>query len=136
MVSYVGGCLCKTLRYKVEEEPLDAGYCHCRRCQQSAGAPVLAWATFPIKTFTYLRGKPSVYLSSAQYQREFCGVCGTQVAFRKIENAITVDITMVSLDTPAILKPKYHIWTQSQISWFDTVDQLPRHQNTDPDTWW
>jgi hypothetical protein len=22
----------------------------------------------------------------------------------------------------------YHIWTASQIAWFDTMDDLPRHQ--------
>jgi hypothetical protein len=135
VVSYIGGCLCEALRYKVEEEPIDTGYCHCRSCQRSAGAPVLAWATFPIRAFTYIKGKPSVYLSSTQSQREFCGICGTQIAFRKVENAITIDVTIASLDDPAMLKPEYHIWTQSQISWFDTVDQLSRHQDAGPDIW-
>ncbi len=135
MVSYIGGCLCGTLRYKVEAEPIDTGYCHCRICQRSAGAPVLAWATFPVKAFTYTNGKPSVYLSSAQSQREFCSNCGTQLGFRKIENAISVDVTIASLDAPTMLKPEYHIWTQSQIAWFDTVDQLSRHWDAGPDSW-
>ncbi len=93
----------------------------------------MAWATFPIKAFTYIKGKPLVYLSSPQSQREFCGICGTQIAFQKVEDATTIDVTIASLDDPVMLKPEYHIWTQSQISWFDTVDQLPRHQDAGPD---
>jgi hypothetical protein len=47
--------------------------------------------------------------------------------------AIAIDIKIASLDSPAILKPEYHLWIQSQISWFDTVDQRPRHPNENPD---
>lgn len=133
MVKYVGGCLCDRLRYEIKAAPIDAGYCHCRLCQRSAGAPVLAWATFPMPAFTYSQGEPCVYLSSPHHQREFCGICGTQIAFRKLESTSTVDITIASLDAPVLLKPEYHIWAQSQISWFDTVDHLPRYQDAGPD---
>ena len=38
----LGGCLCGRIRYRVLHVPIDAGYCHCRLCQQSAGTPVQA----------------------------------------------------------------------------------------------
>ena len=40
-----GGCLCGAVRYRISAEPHHAGYCHCRMCQRSAGAPVVAWLT-------------------------------------------------------------------------------------------
>lgn len=80
-----------------------------------------------------MQGIPSVYESSVQHQREFCGKCGTQIAFRKIERAVTVDITLPSLDEPYICQPEYHIWTESQVMWFDIQDRLPRHQDSGPD---
>ncbi|WP_119460186.1 GFA family protein [Rhodospirillaceae bacterium SYSU D60014] len=40
-----GGCLCGAIRYRVSTPPLQAGYCHCRLCQRSTGAPVLSWAS-------------------------------------------------------------------------------------------
>ena len=39
---HTGACLCGSLRYAITAPPIDAGYCHCRLCQRSAGAPVLA----------------------------------------------------------------------------------------------
>lgn len=80
-----------------------------------------------------MQGMLSVYQSSAQQQREFCGSCGTQIALRKIEQAMTVDITVASLDDPAIFQPEYHIWTKSQVPWFDPLDELPRYQDAGPD---
>jgi hypothetical protein len=135
MVSYVGGCLCGSLRYEVNDEPIDAGYCHCRLCQRSAGAPVLVWATFSVATFSYTQGAPSIYQSSVHSQREFCGSCGTQIALRKVEQATMVDVTVASLDEPAIIKPDYHIWSESQLSWFNPLDNLPRHKDAGPDIW-
>ena len=40
-----GGCLCGAVRYRISAEPIDAGYCHCRMCQRSTGAPVVSWLT-------------------------------------------------------------------------------------------
>jgi hypothetical protein len=133
MTVYLGGCLCGSLQYQIDKQPIDAGYCHCRICQRSAGAPVLPWATFSISAFTYTRGKPSIYLSSEVHQREFCGNCGTQIVFRKIEHPNTIDVTIASLDDPEILAPEYHIWTQSQISWFEISDRLPHYRDASID---
>ena len=132
-MSNLGSCLCGALRYRVNDEPIDSGYCHCRICQRSAGAPVLAWATFSVRAFIYTQGIPSVYRSTPQHQREFCGSCSTQIAFRQIEGATTVDVTTASLDDPALLPPAYHIWTLSQIPWFDLLDELPRYKDSGPD---
>jgi len=130
--AFQGGCLCGALRY-VAGKPIDAGYCHCRICQRSSGAPVLAWASFPVDGFAYQQGSPSLYRSSPNAHREFCGVCGTQIAFRDQKTATTVDINIASLDDPASLKPEYHIWTGSRIPWFDTTDDLPRFEGEGPD---
>ncbi len=34
---------------------------------------------------------------------------------------------------PALSPPAYHIWTQSQIPWFDLLDELPRYKDSGPD---
>ena len=132
---YAGGCLCEYLRYAARAlpiDPIDVGYCHCRICQRSSGAPVLAWATFPADSFAYTQGTPSRYRSSAGASREFCPGCGTQIAFRE-DGAEKVDLNVASLDHPEGLAPQYHIWTESRIPWFDTRDSLPRHPGAGPD---
>ena len=127
-----GGCLCGALRYRLNGKRIDAGYCHCRLCQRSSGAPVMAWATFAAADFSYTQGTPAVYRSSANGLREFCPVCGTQLIFRR-PSETTVDVTMASLDEATAIAPEDHIWTASRIAWFDTLDDLPRHADAGPD---
>ena len=127
------GCLCGGLRYASYAPPLDAGYCHCRLCQRSSGAPVLAWVSFPADRFAYLKGEPKLFQSSPRGQREFCGTCGTQIAYREAEPTVTVDVNLATLDAPESVKPRCHIWTDSRIPWFDTADPLPRYAEGEPD---
>ena len=129
----VGGCLCGALRYRINGKLVDAGYCHCRLCQRSSGAPVLAWLTLGNEALEYTQGEPASYSSSAQYQREFCGLCGTQLAFRKKDRPRTVDVTIASLDHPGQVVPEYHIWVASRISWFEIKDELCRYADAGPD---
>ena len=77
-----GGCLCRAVRYRISAAPIDAGYCHCRMCQRSAGAPVVAWLTMASEGFAWTKGAPAVYRSSPEAERLFCGACGTQMVFR------------------------------------------------------
>lgn len=128
-----GGCLCGAIRYRIHGSRIDAGYCHCRICQQSAGAPVLAWVTVPVAAFSYIQGQPAVYRSSEHAQREFCDRCGTQLVFRRVQATRTVDITIASLDDPSLIAPEFHIWRMSRIAWFETHDSLPRFDDAGPD---
>ena len=130
--AFQGGCLCEGLRYRAHGEPLDVGYCHCRICQRSTGAPVLVWASFPMDAFAYRRGSPAVYASSSHGQREFCASCGCQVAYREREAPTSVDVNLASFDEPALLQPRSHIFTETRISWFDTSDDLPRFAREGP----
>jgi hypothetical protein len=127
-MKYIGGCLCGQLRYQSSVGPNDTGYCHCRLCQRSTGAPVLAWASFPVDGFEYSKGSPAIYQSSEHGHREFYSNCGTQIAFRESNHATTVDVNTGSLDDPSTTPPQIHIWCQSQIEWFDTRDELPRYK--------
>jgi len=131
--SLEGGCLCGEVRYKVNGTIIDAGYCHCRLCRRASGAPVVAWFTVPVGSFSYIQGRSSVFHSSAHSQREFCGRCGTQLVFRRTEAPVTVDVTIASLDDPSLIEPEYHIWRESRIKWFETGDSLPRHDDSGPD---
>jgi hypothetical protein len=128
-----GGCLCGAIRYRIDGEPIDAGYCHCRLCQRASGAPVVAWGTFAHGDFRLESGEPAIYPSSSVAERGFCSRCGTQIFFRKRDNPHRIDITVASLDEPGAMPPQYHIWTMSQIGWLMIADELPHHADGGPD---
>ncbi len=130
---YDGGCFCGVVRYRVEGAPLDAAYCHCRMCQQTTGAPVVAWGSWPRERFSWRGSEPKVLRSSEQAVRRFCGECGTQVLFWTADAPALVDVNLATLDDPARIRPEYHIWTASRIPWFETADTLPRHADAGAD---
>ncbi len=126
-MNYEGGCLCGALRYGSSAEPLGVGYCHCRMCQKLSGSTVLPWVSFSPGSFSYTKGSPKIYTSSNWGRREFCAECGSQIAFRTTDTEDTVEINVGTLDDPESVTPQYHVWCSSQVSWFDTQDELPRH---------
>lgn len=121
-----GGCLCGVLRFTASAAPFDAGYCHCGLCRRSTGAPVLAWVSYAADAFRYISGEPTRYASSDHGYREFCGRCGTQIAYRDRDDASRVEVNVGSLDDGSWVVPRYHIWYGSRLGWFDTADDLPR----------
>ena len=127
-----GGCLCGAVRYRISAEPIDAGYCHCRMCQRSTGAPVVSWLTMRNEGFAWTKGAPVAYRSSPEAERLFCPACGTQMVFRALAEPDLLDVTLASLDDPEAVRPDHHSWTSSRIAWFETRDDLPRHPEHDP----
>lgn len=127
-----GGCLCGAIRYRIDGPPTESGYCHCRTCQRQSGAPVVAFFAVAPEHFSYMTGAPARYRASDHAAREFCPNCGTYLVFREDDPLATVSINTASLDEPARMPPEFHIWRASHISWFDTNDELPRHERGRP----
>jgi hypothetical protein len=127
-----GGCLCGVIRYRITGPLKTVVYCHCRMCQRAGGAPVVPWLTVRAEGFILERGKPTEYQSSAKAIRSFCAACGTPLTFRYIKAAAWIDVTLASLDDPAALPPRYHIWTASQMPWLDIHDELARYPERGP----
>lgn len=126
MTAREGGCLCGAVRYRITGALTDLVYCHCRMCQRSAGAPVLAWMTVAATGFAWTRGQPRAHRSSERAERLFCPDCGCQLAFRMPAEPHHLDVTIATLDAPGPVRPARHIWTASRLPWFETTDAAPR----------
>ncbi|WP_428407691.1 GFA family protein [Hyphococcus sp.] len=122
-----GGCLCGAVRYRVSGTVEESGYCHCRTCQRQSGAPVVAWFALAPSGFSYVKGAPKTHRAAARAGREFCGDCGTYLVFREDDDTQTLSVNTASLDDPMLSPPAFHIYCESRIGWFDTTDDLPRH---------
>jgi len=131
-----GGCACGAIRYALSSAPFDAGWCHCRTCQLWSGAPAMAFASVRVGDFAFARGEDKVkkFDSSRFGRRLYCGECGTPLTMQVDHQPETVDFTLATLDDPDAVAPGFHIFHASRIAWFETVDDLPRHDRFRPDT--
>jgi hypothetical protein len=131
-----GGCLCGAVRYALESEPFEAGWCHCRTCQLFGGAPAMAFATVPVDDFVWSQGQDRVHtvISSSFGTRSVCGECGTPLMVRVDHQPETVDFPIVTLDEAEAIKPAFHIFWGSKVGWFNPGDDLPRHEKFRPGT--
>ena len=131
-----GRCACGDVRYELASAPFDAGWCHCRICQLTSGAPAMAFATVPADDLVFVEGAARVKSrrSSRFGRRQFCGACGTPLTIRVDHQPDTVDFPIATLDAPEAVAPGFHIFNASRIGWFETADTLPRHARFRPET--
>ena len=127
-----GGCLCGAVRYEVSGEPVTVALCHCSMCRRSSAAPAVAWALFDQGGLRFVSGKPAAYASSPGVERAFCARCGTPLTFRADFLPGLVDVTVGSMDAPATLPPRMHMWAAKQLPWLLLADSLPRHEGMPP----
>ncbi len=125
-----GGCLCGAVRFRLTVKPTLAGFCHCRMCQKAGR---MAVATIPIESFGFTKGKALGYESSPGWMRIFCSTCGTSLGMHAADAPKLMDVTVVCLDDPNCIEPKFHQYTSSQATWFEMADDLPRHVGVAPE---
>jgi hypothetical protein len=123
---FEGGCLCGAVRYRATTPPLRCVICHCAQCRRHSGAPCLSFVHFPVDSFEWMRSEPKRYRSSRYAERGFCSECGSTLSMHEELLGDRVQVTLGSLDNPHRVTPQDHVWTESQISWFEVKDGLPR----------
>jgi hypothetical protein len=124
MQKYAGGCQCGSIRYRISGPLGSADICHCRMCQKAFGSWGAALLRVDLKHFSWTRGKPANFKSSAKVDRGFCQNCGTPLYMFEHGDPF-IDLAMGTLDDPNIAKLASQIGVESKVSWFDTMHLLP-----------
>ncbi len=125
-----GGCACGAVRYRARGPGFDAGFCHCRTCRRSSGAPFVGWVTFLRDDFEVQVGEPASSASSPRVTRGFCGRCGTPLTYAHRDTPDRLDVTLASFDEPGSFAPGYHIWVSHKLPWVSLDDGLPRYEES------
>ena len=124
-----GQCQCGAIRYQLEGAPRVTALCHCRDCQRSAGAPMVAWAMFPEAALSVTQGQPKTINSSGSAMRSFCADCGSGLFYRNA--AILpglVDVQTATLDDPQALPPALQVQVAERLDWMRHVQDLPEFE--------
>ena len=127
-----GGCQCGAVRYHTTQRLDNAHLCHCRMCQKAMGSFFAPLVGFPVESFKWTRGEPSVFMSSEHVQRGFCSQCGTPLFYRNLNNP-RIGMTIGSLDHPELVVPRVQVGNESKMPYFTALATLPGDSTTEDD---
>jgi hypothetical protein len=130
--TFLGGCFCRAVRYKVTAASTPFVVCHCRDCQYASGGAPAHVLVVPREGLELSSGEDSlrsfktVAESGHAVTRQFCSICGTPM-FEILE--LEPDIRLVkvgTLDDASGLKIDATAWTVSAQPWahIDQTTQL------------
>lgn len=128
MPGFKGGCLCGSVRYECNAEPMMAAHCHCVDCRKSSGTGHCTHIVVPKEAFS-VSGTVTFYDRPADsgnmVRRGFCPTCGSAVYSTNAGMPNIVFPRASSLDDPEVAKPQMVVYSSRAPSW-DLVDpQLP-----------
>ena len=127
-MALTGGCACGAIRYRIDGPAYDTGWCHCRLCQRSSGAPAMAFTTCALEHFVVERGALSTVKLVDYGERGFCAACGASLTIHVDYQKDEIDIACASLDDPEAVAPEFHIFTDQKIGWVKLADGLPTYE--------
>ncbi|MEM1114351.1 MAG: GFA family protein [Pseudomonadota bacterium] len=122
-----GGCLCGQIRYRVYGPITHPAYCHCESCRRASGAPLVAWGTVMRAALIFTKGELAMASTSPDVERGYCLCCGSQITYWHRQRGTEIDVTLASLDNPALVAPQSHIWVADKLPWMEINDGLPQY---------
>ena len=135
-----GRCLCGSVTYEFDGDPICVFLCHCHDCQQSSGSLVHFGLMVPESAFKRrgeVRGYESRSDAGRRVTREFCPTCGSGIN-NIIELAPgAVVIKAGTLDDPKAIQPTFEIYSESKTPCMVSasgIQSFDRELTADPKT--
>ena len=130
-----GGCLCRSVRFRISARPIAMRLCWCRDCQYFAAGNATVNLVFPADAVTVegeLRDYESVADSGNRMHRRFCPSCGTPVFSAAESRPHLVIVRNGALDDTESMRPGAVIWTASAPEWAAIDPTLENHPGQPP----
>jgi hypothetical protein len=127
--TYVGGCACGSIRYRMHSKPMFVHCCHCTDCQRQTGTAFVLNALIEADRVEVLRGEPKPYSVPTDSGRPHtvfrCPDCGTAVWSNYGGLTKLRFVRVGTLDDPRALPPDVHIYTRSKLPWIELPQGVP-----------
>ena len=134
--SVTGGCLCGGVRFELTEPAIEAGYCHCTRCQRRTGTALSAQARIDGETLAVTSGERLVRFwrhPDGGFEKGFCSECGSHLFSRNPEDPAQMSVRLGAFDGDPGVRPTWRAHLESAASWEPVPDDgLERHQGAKP----
>ncbi|MFV0408411.1 MAG: GFA family protein [Paracoccus sp. (in: a-proteobacteria)] len=131
-----GGCLCGSIRYTSEADPLMVANCYCEDCRKNTGSTHSYNLIMPAGTVTVTGTTIATYIdrngaSRQPFNRHFCANCGTHFRSEGPAHEAVEMIKGGTLDNADAFPSVAHIWCEQKLSWItipdDSAPQFPRN---------
>jgi len=129
-----GRCLCGSVTYSVDAEPVWQGACYCANCQRQTATAFSVIVGVPRDALT-VEGDAlaSVKTVSEGYQstteRRFCSACGSPI-FSTIESMPgLVFLKAGTIEDTSWIEPTVEIWTRSAQPWAPHFENAVRFES-------
>jgi hypothetical protein len=125
-----GSCLCGSVTYVLEGQPLRCHHCHCGRCRKARSAAHASNLMVSADGLRFTRGADLLVSykvpEAMRFTQVFCRTCGSALPRIDRDRGIAV-VPMGSLDDDPGIRPQSHIFVGSKAPWYDITDNLPQH---------
>ena len=127
-----GKCLCGSIEYKTDADPVFSIICHCDDCQRQTGTAFSMTVGVPKATVVFknedkLKEYVGESASGNPVRRKFCQDCGSPIISMI---AMAPDMYMIkagTLDDKSWLKPTHQFWCSTKQPWLELSDELEKH---------
>lgn len=124
--TFLGGCACGAVRFRLTARPMFVHCCHCTLCQRQTGSAFVLNALIETSRLELLSGAPvpvPVPTESGRPHDIFrCPVCQTAVWSDYGRRPALRFVRVGTLDQPHDLAPDVHIYTRSKVPWLRLPD--------------
>lgn len=131
-----GGCLCGGVRFELTEPPIEAGYCHCTRCQRRTGTAASPQARIDGRTFRVLAGDQLIRAwrhPDGGFEKCFCSACGAHLFSRDPDDHTQMSIRMSAFDADPGVRPSFRSFVNYAATWEPIPDDgLQRYGEARP----
>eukprot|EP00439_Symbiodinium_sp_Y106_P082518 s1601_g21.t4 len=114
------GCLCGSVRLRLQEPPIRLMHCHCSMCRRQGGGAFMTWAAYPDSAIEVLQGRRALrrFNSSDFANRTFCPKCGSTIALNYHGQLGTTWLAAGMIDGDIGCCPDSHIMLNYKAPWW------------------
>lgn len=128
-----GRCLCGSVSYSADADPIIQVVCHCTDCQRQTGGPFTVVVGVPMAAFAVQGDTLATFTTTGEdhggeTQRSFCSACGAPVYS---VSAVVPELALIkagSLDDASWVEPAMEVWRSSAQPWSPQFEHAARFE--------
>jgi hypothetical protein len=120
-----GRCLCGSVSYKIQGEPVFVAHCHCQSCRRFSGGAVATYVGVLRSQVKFDQTEHKCYESAPGIRWGSCANCGTSLCYEADWCGDEIHLLIGTLDNPERFVPQKHSFYSERIAWLHLDENLP-----------